>query len=342
MADPRFHHVAGPFTAEAIAAACGAVLAAGGDGRKILNDVAPLDQARPEQLSFIDNPKYLSSFYATKAGAVIMHQDMVAKAPTGTVCLVTSQPYKSYALAAQQFYPAAKPIPGISDRASIDPTAKLGEGCRIEANAVIGVGVQLGASVWIEANAVIGDSVEIGAGSRVGSGCSISHSIIGQGVRIYPGARIGQDGFGFAIDPKGFVKVPQLGRVMVGYFCEIGANTCIDRGAGPDTVIGTGTWIDGLVKIGHNVKIGRGCILIAQVGVSGSTVIEDFVAIGGQVGLAGHLHVGKGAQIAAGSGVITDIDPGMTVMGYPALPKTQFLRHVAYLNRATKRTGAIK
>jgi UDP-3-O-[3-hydroxymyristoyl] glucosamine N-acyltransferase len=339
MADPRFHHKSGPFRLGEIAKIIGADVAPV-YADIMIDDIAALDSAGPGQLSFIDNQKYRDQFKQTRAAGCIMRPDLCDDAPKGTICLTTSNPYKSFALAAQMFYPFKKPAADISARAIIDPTATCGAGCRVEAGAIIGQGAVLGEGVWIEHNAVIGPHVQIGARSRVGLGATITHSIIGEDVRIHPGARIGQDGFGFAIDPKGFVKVPQLGRVVIEDFCDIGANSCIDRGSGPDTIIGMGTWIDGLVKIGHNVKIGRGCIIVAQVGISGSSVIEDFVAIGGQAGLAGHLHVGKGAQIAAGSGVIADIEPGLTVMGYPALPKTQFMRHVAYLNRATKRKGA--
>jgi UDP-3-O-[3-hydroxymyristoyl] glucosamine N-acyltransferase len=339
MPDPKFFTRAGPFTLGDIAAATGATCPPEQAG-KTVDDVAPLDTAGPTHLAFMDNPKYRDQFKATAAAACLMHPDMAAHAPAGVVCLTTKNPYKSYALAAQMFYPGIMPDPGVHPRAVVDPSATIGQGCRIDANAVIGAGVSLGDRVWVEANAVIGDHVQIGANCRIGVGATVTHAIIGASVRLYPGVRVGQDGFGFAVDPRGHVKVPQLGRVIIGDFCEIGANTCIDRGAGPDTMIGMGTWIDGLVKIGHNVRIGRGCIIVAQVGISGSTVVDDFVAIGGQAGLAGHLHVGQGAQIAAGSGVIGDIDAGAVMMGYPALPKTQFMRHVAYLNRMTKRSSS--
>lgn len=336
MADPRFFSCRGPFSVADIAAVCGAMIARGG-GEQMIDDVAPLEVAEGNHLSFIDNRKYRDSFRATRAGVCLMRPEMQDQAPANMVCLVTSTPYKAYALAAQKFYPAEQPEPVISTLASVHPGAVIGPGCRIDPFAVIGEGVEMGVGCWIESGVVIGSNVKIGRGVRVGASASISHAHIGNHSRIYPGARIGQDGFGFAIDPKGFVKVPQLGRVIIEDHVEIGANTCIDRGAGPDTVIGMGTWIDNLVQIAHNVRIGRGCILTGQVGIAGSTVIDDFVAIGGQTGIAGHLHIGKGAQLAAGSGVIADIPPGTTVMGYPALPKTQFLRHVAYLNRATAR-----
>ena len=338
MPDHRFFERQGPFTIEQIATATESTIAGTPANTSVsIQDVAALDVATPETISFIDNPKYRDAFYATKAGACFMRPDMAANAPAGLMCLVSKNPYKSYALAAQLFYPTGKPTPGISSTATVDPSATIGDGVRIDPHVVIGAGVVIGDYTWIEAGAVIGDHVEIGAGCRIGIHASVSHAIIGKNVRLYPGTRIGQDGFGFAIDPKGFVKVPQLGRVIIQDFCEVGANTCIDRGAGPDTVIGMGTWIDNLVQIGHNVKIGKGCIIVAQVGIAGSTVVEDYVAIGGQAGVAGHLHIGKGVQIAAGSGVISNIEPGVTVMGYPALPKTQFMRNISFLNRATRR-----
>lgn len=337
MPDQRFFTRRGPFTLGQIAEFCGAVVADPSKAEISVDDVAALDTADTSNITFIDNKKYRDAFKVTKAGACLMRPEMAEFAPANVIALVTPTPYKSYALTAQMFYPAEKPEPVISDRACIDPSAKIGVGCRIDPNAVIGAGVEIGNGTWVEANAVVSDNVMIGRGCRIGLGATVSNAIIGNNVRLYPGARIGQDGFGFAIDPKGFVKVPQLGRVVIEDHVEIGANTCIDRGAGPDTVIGMGTWIDNLVQIGHNVKIGRGCILVSQVGIAGSTVIEDFVAIGGQVGIAGHLHIGKGAQLAAGSGVISDVPPGVTVMGYPALPKTQFMRHVSYLNRAIRK-----
>src|SRR5579885_2074925 len=305
MADPRFFSAAGPFTVAELARRTGARIAGAAAADRVLRDVAPLEAATPDEATFLDNPKYLDALRATRAGAAFVHPDRAAAAPPGLTLLLTPAPYRAYAVAAQAFHPDPPPAPGIGPGAAIDPTAKLGPGCRIEANAVIGAGAEL----------------------------------VRARVRIYPGARIGQDGFGFAPDPKGHVKVPQLGRVIIGDDVEIGANSTIDRGAGPDTVIGAGTMIDNLVQIGHNVQIGRGCVLVAQVGISGSTRLGDFVMVGGQGGLTGHLAIRSGARIAAQSGVMRDLAPGETVMGSPAVPIREHHRQVLLLRRLAAKKG---
>jgi UDP-3-O-[3-hydroxymyristoyl] glucosamine N-acyltransferase len=186
---------------------------------------------------------------------------------------------------------------------------------------------------------VIGQAVRIGDDTAIGANASLSHCDVGERTLIHPGVRIGQRGFGFAIDPAGHVRVPQLGRVIVGDDVEIGANSTVDRGAGPDTVIGDGTMIDNLVQIGHNVRIGKGCIIIAQVGIGGSTVLEDYVVVAAQVGIAGHLRIGSGAQIAAKSGIMRDIAPGAKMAGTPAVPVRQFFRQVAMLENMVRKKG---
>jgi UDP-3-O-[3-hydroxymyristoyl] glucosamine N-acyltransferase len=339
MPDPRFFGVSGPFTVAEIARRTGAGIGGAGEGERLLRDVAPLDTAGPEHLTFFDNRKYLSAFRQTRAGAVFVSPVFADQAPSGVTLLVTEQPYRGYAVAAQAFYPEAPPEPGIAAGAVIAASARLGKGAAVEPNAVIGANVEIGARCLIGANSVIGPGCVLGDDVRVGANVSISHALIGARVRLYPGARIGQDGFGFALDPNGYVKVPQLGRVIVENDVEIGANTTIDRGAGPDTVIGAGTMIDNLVQIGHNVQIGRGCVLISQVGISGSTRLGDHVMIGGQGGLIGHLTIGSGARIAAQAGIMRDVAPGETVMGYPAVPIKEFFRQVAVLQRLAKKKG---
>jgi UDP-3-O-[3-hydroxymyristoyl] glucosamine N-acyltransferase len=340
MPDSKFFERRSALSLKEISGVAGAEIQPGADASYMLEDVAPLDKAGPKDLSFFDNIKYKEQFMVTKAGACFVSPAMAPLAPKGVSLLISASPYKAYALTAQMFYPEQKPKGSISARASVHATAKIGADCVIEDGVVIDEGVVLGKECWIEANTVIGRNVKFGDYFRVGSNATVSHAVIGDHVRLYPGVRVGQDGFGFAIDPRGHVKVPQLGRVVIEDHVEIGANTTIDRGSGPDTIIGQGTWIDNLVQIAHNVKIGRGCIIVAQVGIAGSTVIEDFVAMGGQVGISGHLRVGKGAQIAAQSGVIQDVPPGEKQMGYPSQPFRDFMRQTALLKRLIKKEKA--
>lgn len=337
MADPRFFAVAGPFTLSELAERTGAEIGGAAEPDLVLRDVAPLETAGPDCVAFLDNKKYVEAFSRSRAGAAFVHPDLAALAPSGMALLLSNQPYRSYALAAQAFYPPPALRSGVAPTAVIDPSARLGEGCEIAAHVVIGARAEIGRDCRIGANTVIGDAVVIGEGARIGANVTLSHCLIGARVTIYPGARIGQDGFGFAPDPSGHIKVPQLGRVIIGDDVEIGANSTIDRGAGPDTIIGDGTMIDNLVQIGHNVTLGRRCVLVAQVGISGSTKLDDFVMVGGQGGLAGHLTIGKGARIAAHSGVMRDIPPGGTVCGFPALPGKEFWRHVAVVQRLARK-----
>jgi UDP-3-O-[3-hydroxymyristoyl] glucosamine N-acyltransferase len=337
MADPRFFKVAGPFTVAELAKRIGLEVGGAADGARVLHDVAPLETATERDLSFLDNRRYIDRFRETRASAVIVNPKLAAEAPKGVTLLITPLPYRAYALAAQAFYPEPPTEPGIAPSAIIDKSATLAEGCAVEHNAVIGRGVQIGKRCVIGANVVIGASVVLGDDVRVGANATVSHCIVGSRVRIYTGVRIGQDGFGFAPDPDAPVKVPQLGRVIVGDDVEIGANTTIDRGAGPDTIIGSGTMIDNLVQIGHNVQIGRGCVIVAQVGISGSTRVGDFVMIGGQAGFAGHLTIGDGAKIGAQAGVMRDVEKGDALLGSPAIPIKEFHYMMAYIRRLAAR-----
>ncbi|HPQ51333.1 MAG TPA: UDP-3-O-(3-hydroxymyristoyl)glucosamine N-acyltransferase, partial [Alphaproteobacteria bacterium] len=272
-------------------------------------------------------------FEKTKAGACIIHPDMVEFAPDGVRLILSESPYKAYATAAQIFYPETRPDPMISKFSSIHPDAKIGQGVHIADFVTIGAGAEIGDYVWIDSHTSIGAGVILGDYVRIGNNATVSHAVIGSHSRVYPGVRIGQDGFGFAIDPTGFVKVPQLGRVMVGDHVEIGANTTVDRGASGDTVIGSGSWIDNLVQIGHNVKIGRACVIVAQVGIAGSSELGDFVVLAGQVGVAGHLKIGAMAKVAAQSGVTKNIPAKEEWMGYPAMPMKRYLRQSVYLSK---------
>lgn len=329
MADPRFFHSAGPFTLSALAKIAGAELS--GDGSRSVKDVAPLSSAGPDDISFLDNPAYASAFAASRAGACIVGPKLKAKPPDGMALLVARDAYKAYALVCRAFYPDPIPVAGIAPGAHVDPSAVIGAGTEIQPGAVIGAGAEIGRNCRIGAGAVVGPGVKLGDGCDIAPLVSIRFAILGDCVRIYAGARIGEDGFGYASDATGHTHIPQVGRVLIGNGVEIGANTTIDRGAGPDTVIGDGCIIDNLVQIGHNVRLGRGCVIVAHVGISGSTTLGDYVVIGGQVGIAGHLTVGSGVRVGAQSGVIRDVEPGATLLGSPAVPHKDFWRQVAAL-----------
>lgn len=302
----------------------------------MLCGVAPLQTAGPSELSFLDNPRYAAALEATSAGAVIVHPDMEARVPSRTIPLVTEEPYASWARAAAMFHPPRPARAGIHrsaivDGALIDPSAEIGPLVVVEEGAQIGAGCRIGPGATIGAHVVIGNDC------RIGAQASVSHALLGARVYVYPGARIGQEGFGFAATEKGFLTVPQLGRVIIGDDVEIGANTTIDRGSIRNTVIGPGTRLDNLVQIGHNVVLGRCCVVVSQVGISGSTEVGDFVQIGGQVGIAGHLNIGQGAQIGAQAGVISDVPAQSKVVGSPAQPRHEFFRQVALLKKMVRR-----
>jgi UDP-3-O-[3-hydroxymyristoyl] glucosamine N-acyltransferase len=337
MVDARFFVNCGPFSVAQLAEATGAQLLAPSAASRMIGDVAPLDRASANDVSFFDNTKYIEQFLGSEAGACFVRPKFSEQAPKTMALLITDDPYRCYAMAAQKFYPTEiKNQANIAPSAIIDPSAKIGNHVSIHAGAVIGANVSIGDNTRIGANSVIHDGVEIGDNCQIGALSSFSHCIIGNRVLIHRGVHIGQDGFGFALGREGHIKVPQLGRVVIEDDVEIGAGTTIDRGTGPDTVIGEGTKIDNLVQIGHNVQIGRRAVIVAQCGISGSTRIGDGVVLAGQVGLSGHIKIGHGAKIAAKSGVIGDIPAGTSYGGYPAVPVQEWHRQTIALSKIIK------
>jgi UDP-3-O-[3-hydroxymyristoyl] glucosamine N-acyltransferase len=337
MADSRFHRNVGPFTLADLARLGQAQLLPEAHMDRQFLDVSTLQDAGPEQVSFFDNRKYQSLFLESNAGACVVSPEFVGRGPKGMELLISNNPYKTYARIAQAFYPRELVETSYCHPSAIvDPTAKIGSPCHISAGVVIGAGVEIGAGTLIEENVVIKNNVTVGTDCQIMSNVTLSHCMVGNRVVIYPGVRVGQPGFGFAPDALVPVKVPQLGRVIIEDDVEVGANSAIDRGALGDTVIGTGTMIDNLVQIGHNVRTGRGCVIVSQVGISGSTVLSDYVQLGGQAGIAGHVRIGKGAKVAAKAGVMRDISPGEAVGGIPAVPIKQWHRQTASLTLLTK------
>jgi UDP-3-O-[3-hydroxymyristoyl] glucosamine N-acyltransferase len=349
LAKIRFFPQSSAPTLAEVASWCGAELASAEDGSRLIRDVAALDQAGAGDLTFLDNPRYLDAFKATRAAAALVAPRYAAATPAGCAALIVREPYSAMATVMTKLFPTAvKPgsvfdEKGISPAAYVHPLARLEPGVIVDPGAVIGRGAEIGSGTVIGPNAVIGPEVRIGRDGAVGATTTIIAALIGDRVIIHPGVHIGQDGFGFALGPRGHRKVPQVGRVIIQDDVEIGAGVTIDRGANRDTIIGEGAKIDNLVQIGHNVVIGRHAVLVSQSGVSGSSVVGDFAALGGQAGIAGHLKVGAGAQVAAAAGVMTDIPPGQRWGGAPAKPIREFFREVAAVKRlAAGRVGEEK
>lgn len=331
--DDRFFARSGPHTLADVAAAAGGTAA--DDGRQ-LHGVAPLQSAGPTHVSFLDNRRYLDALAGTRAGAVILHPDLANRVPSGTAAIAVADPYSGWARVAGLFHPPPPVRPGVHPSAVVAPDAMLDASAEIGPLVVIGARAVVGPRCRIGAGAVIGDAVSMDADCRIGPLASISHAVLGVRVYVYPGARIGQEGFGFATTPTGFLTVPQLGRVLLEDDVEVGANSTIDRGSAADTVIGAGSRLDNLVQVGHNVQLGRCCVVVAQAGISGSTVLEDFVVIAAQAGLAGHIRIGSKARIGAQAGVMSDVEAGLDVVGSPSLPIREFFRGVATLRKLAR------
>ncbi len=339
VGDPRFFRHRGPHRLDAIAAVARAGLrGAAEQGGRLFVGVAPLQAAQAGDISFLDNRRYADLLERTRAGAVIVHPSLADRLPADCIGVLSADPYLAWARVCTLFYPRPATEPGRHPSAVIDGSARIDSSAQIGPLVVIGAGAQIGPGCLIEAQASIGAGVVLGPDCAIAVGATLSHALLGARVRLLPGARIGQEGFGFAPDGAGgYLTVPQLGRVILEDDVEIGANCCIDRGSMRDTVIGAGSRLDNLVQIGHNVRIGRGCVIVAQVGISGSTTLGDYVMVAGQAGLAGHLQIGSQARIGAQAGVMADVAAKESVMGSPCQPVRQYFRELTTLRRMARR-----
>jgi UDP-3-O-[3-hydroxymyristoyl] glucosamine N-acyltransferase len=336
MDEPVFLRQSQGLALHEIAALTGASVPAGASRR--LTGIAALDRASPADLVFLDRRSHVDAARATHAGACLATAELARGLPDRVVPLIVEEPYAAFVTAARAMFPQAlRPSSltpaGAVEGAHVDPSARLEDGVTVEPGAVIGPRAEIGSGTIIGPNAVIGSEVRIGRDGAVGAGCTIANALIGDRVILHPGCRIGQDGFGFLRSGTDHVKIPQIGRVIIQDGVEIGAGSAIDRGSLRDTVVGEGTKIDNLVQVGHNVTIGRHCIVVANSGVGGSSVLGDFVVLGASVGVADNVTIGEGAQIGAASGVHGHVPAGARWIGTPAKPMQHWLREMKALAR---------
>ena len=337
MVDTRFYKNNGPFSLAKVAEICDAELTDSSKADVEISNLATLEKAADGDVCFFFDKKKKAFGAEIKATACVTTPELAEFVNPNVIKLISSNPHLGFVKLNYALYAEILPRAEIKPTAVVAKTAQIGENCFIGDYAVIGENVKIGANCIIEPHAVIDHDCVIGDNCRIGAGANIMHCLMGNGCFIYGGARIGWDGFGFMMIDGAHKRIPQLGRVIIGNDVEVGANTCIDRGALDDTVIGDGCRIDDLVMIAHNNQLGRGCIMVSQTGIAGSCKFGDYVVCGGQVGVADHLNIGSGVQVGAQSGLMRDVEPGAVVMGYPAVPIKDFMRQVSYVQKAVKK-----
>jgi UDP-3-O-[3-hydroxymyristoyl] glucosamine N-acyltransferase len=308
-----------------------------------LAGVASLELAGPSDLTFLASNSHLTDFRRSNAGAVLVTAEFAEELRGPSTRIVVTD----LRLALARAVSAIMPKDAISW--GVDSSATVGQGARWQGRVALSAGALLGKGVTLGCDCVIGRHAAVEDGAVVGDECVIgAHAVVGRGavlgnrVVLKPGSRVGGVGFAFAASGDGHVPIGHVGRCLIGDDVEVGSNTTIDRGSIADTIVGAGTKIDNLVQIAHNVRIGSHCLIMAQAGLAGSTVLEDDVWLAGQAGLAGHLKVGRGARVAAQAGVIGDVDPGSTVSGYPARTHREVLRQTAALRKLTRLTKSLE
>lgn len=337
MVDTRFFNCNAPMSLAEIAEVCDAKLIDESKGGIKISGLATMKNAGEGEICFFYDRKMKAKAAEIKATACVTTEELFPFMPQGVVVLIAANPHLAFLKLNRAMYSEPLPVPEIRPTAVIAKSAVIGENCFIGDHVVIEENVKIGANCILEPGVVISRGCEIGSNSRIGVNAHISHCLMGSGCYVYGGVRIGWDGFGFLFVNGRHEKIPQLGRVIIGNDVEIGANTCIDRGALDDTVIGDGCRIDNLVMVAHNIKLGRGCVLVSQTGIAGSCTFGDYVVCGGQTGFADHLNIGSGAQIGAQSGIMRDVEPGAVVMGTPAVPIKDFMRQVSFLQKNSKK-----
>ena len=335
MPDPRFFENLSPLSVAELAAQIGGEVERGGD--RMIASVAPLSSADRGAIAFLGDRKFASALAATKAGCVIVQAEAKDAAPSDAAVIVSRTPQAAWAKASLLLHRAVT-----LDTAITPDEAAEDDSVVVEPGAILGKGVRIGRGSRIGANSVIAPGVQIGRDCVIGSNVTVGFALIGDRVKLYAGARIGEAGFGATGTAAGAMDIPQLGRVILQDGVTVGANSCIDRGAYDDTVIGENTKIDNLVMVGHNCVIGRNNLMAANTGISGSVTSGDNVIFGGKAGIGDHITIGEGARVAAGAGVLANIPAGETWSGYPARPIRQFLRETIWLAKQASSKKAPK
>lgn len=337
MIDTAFYENHGPLSLEEVAKICEAELVDKSQSSVKINNIAAFNNAGAGDICFFYDKKQKPLAAEIKSTACITTAELLALIPEGVISLVSNNPHLSFLKLNEALYSEPKKVAEIASSASIAASAKIGKNCYIGENVVIEENVVIGDNCFIDHNTVIAQGCRIGSNCQINTHVRISHCLMGNNCLILSGARIGEDGFGFIMVNGQHKRLPQIGRAIIGNDVEVGANACVDRGAMDDTIVGDGCRIDNLVQVAHNIKLGRGCVLVAQTGIAGSCTFGDYVVCGGQTGFADHLTIGSGAQIGAQSGIMRDVEPGTVVMGTPAVPIKDFMRQVSFLQKSSKK-----